>query len=277
MQSPLLANCDALELLERVPSASAALVYMDPPWLTNEDDKDVSSRSALLSLYLYCAAHAGDILSESGVIAWHVWPGIATDVRQVLDGVFGAPSFLTEIILKRGPAYASPKRPRPTHTSLIAYSKSPTFTYNAPTKEYADDDLRYSHTDSDGRCYMLADVTAPFDRPSQRYTWRGHSPPSGRSWRYTQAVLEQLYAEGRVVVPNKRPPRLKIYSDERAPLEIGSIWDDIDLSLHERVKGTYPGAQQSLKLMDRVVRTFTNPGDLLIDPFCGTGTTLVAA
>ena len=157
----MLANCDALKLLERMPSSSAALVYIDPPWLTAEENgEDTLTKSKLLSLYLYTASHAKEILSESGLVVWHVWPGIAASVRNTLDRVFGEDLFVTEIVLKRRMVHASRGHPLPSHTSLIVYSKSNTFSYKAPTTEHTDGDaVRFRHVDSDGRRYQLERVT----------------------------------------------------------------------------------------------------------------------
>jgi hypothetical protein len=78
-------------------------------------------------------------------------------------------------------------------------------------------DARYKNPDNDPRGpYFLADVTSPFDRPTLQYEWHGHTPPQGRSWRYSKERAAELEAEGLIVFPSNGRPRLKRYLSEAA-------------------------------------------------------------
>lgn len=90
-----------------------------------------------------------------------------------------------------------------------------------PSTQLTLSNARYKNPDGDPRGpYVLADLTAPFDRPQLSYEWNGHRPPSGRSWRYSLERAERLAEEGRIVFPEFGRPRLKRYLDEASQPEL---------------------------------------------------------
>lgn len=272
MENRSIANCDALLFLERLENSAATLIYFDPPAGASSDECDYDQLS---SLYLYSACHAKRILRDSGVLVWHAIPECASDVRRHLDRVFGPQLFATEIVLKRrlGPRVTS--APTIDHTSLIVYSKTGEFHYEPPTRPVPETKRRlYSQSDSKGP-YKLADITTSVNRPNLQFPWHNHTPPAGRAWRYSLSKLEELRAEGRII-SDLNFPREKVYLSDHPREEIGSVWDDIDLPPAERVPGRSIG-QQSLSLMNRVISMLTQMEEVVVDPFCGTGTTLVAS
>lgn len=270
MEYHYIANSDALTLLERIQSDSTTLIYFDPP--TGFSDKcDINK---FRQLYLHATCHAKRILKDNGVLVWHVLPECVLDVRNCLNRVFGADLFAFEIVLKRR-RLANSTVPTTNHTSLLVFSKTNEFQYLAPTRLITDSKKLFSQSDENGP-YRLGDLTTLISRPSLKFVWNGHTPPNGRSWRYSQSKLDEMFEAGRILIPDLKLPREKIYLSEHATEEIGSVWDDIDLPPAERVK-YYSNGQQSLTLMSRILEMLTNEHDLVVDPFCGTGTTLVAA
>ena len=111
-----------------------------------------------------------------------------------------------------------------------------------------------------------------------RFQWNDAQPPAGRSWRFNREVLDQLEQEGRIFRPiDSSTPKLKIYATERNGVEIGTIWADIPrLAPASQENVGYP-TQKPLGLMERLVLLGSNPGEIVFDPMCGTGTCLVAA
>jgi hypothetical protein len=280
MKPKTLVHCDAIELLERIPSEIAALVYFDPPWPVghrSDDQTQGGDGKDLLTLYFHCACHAKAVMSDRGIVVWHVPPDISAKVRHMLDRVFGERLFVTEVVLRHQPNAAVTKGPRVDHSTLIVYSKTGQHHFDAPrqTLSVATNESLWK-TDSDGRQYRLVDMTTQGNRPSFMFTWKDCSTPPGRSWRYSTETMEQLYSEGRIVVSTKGLPRRKVYLDESVLPEVGSVWDDIVFPPVERSQSRIAG-QQSLKLMRRILLMFTQPNDLVVDPFCGSGTTFVAA
>jgi len=270
MEYQYIANSDALTLLERIESDSTTLIYFDPP--TGAADKcDINK---LKQLYLHTTCHARRILNDTGVLVWHVLPECALDVRNCLNQVFGSDFFAFEIVLKRRRLVSS-TIPCTNHTSLIVYSKTREFHYLAPTRLISDSKKLFSQSDERGP-YRLGDLTTLVHRPSLQFVWNGHTPPNGRSWRYSQLKLDEMFEAGRILIPELKLPREKIYLSEHSTEEIGSVWDDIDLPPAERIK-YYSNGQQSLALMTRILEMLTNDDELVIDPFCGTGASLLAA
>jgi len=267
------ANLDAISLLERIENASTTLVYFDPPVGIQQD---AENRHRLLSLYLHATCHSKRILRDNGVLVWHTFPESASDVRRSLDRVFGPKLFATEIVLKRRIRQQVKATPITDHTSLIIYSKTGEFHYKPPKRAVSEQTrTTYSQRDTKGP-YRFADVTTHVNRPNLQFPWHNHTPPAGRSWRYTLSKLEELYAAGCVHVSETKFPREKVYLTEHPDEEVGSVWDDIDLPFAERIPNESVG-QQSLVLMNRIVAMFTQVDDVIVDPFCGTGTTLIAA
>ena len=114
-------------------------------------------------------------------------------------------------------------------------------------------------------------------RPALGFEWAGTRPPAGRSWRYSRERLEQLKAEGRIVFSSSgNALGLKQYASERAGTDVGTVWDDLPLRLPTRERVDYP-TQKPERLVERIIKMGSREGGLVLDPFCGSGTTLVMA
>ncbi|MEI7639588.1 MAG: DNA methyltransferase, partial [Syntrophus sp. (in: bacteria)] len=274
MKFQQLIQSDALSLLSHLPDDLASLIYIDPPW--NNTHTNEPRETEISELYLYTALHSKSILTSKGVLVWHTSPGLVGCVRNILDSIFSTNRFTSEIILKYRLSFPSSRTPRSNHTSLLIYTKTDNFKYVAPTGDV--NNGRYTKEDATGRAFILSDITTPFSRPSLSFSWRGSVPPPNRSWRFTLEKLEELYTQGRIEVSAGRQPRLKHYLDEAHAPEIGSVWDDISISPTERQFSVerFP-TQQPLMVFERLISAFTDVDDVIIDPFCGSGTTLVAA
>jgi len=273
MKLSCLVQSSAIELLEQVRDDFAALIYIDPPW--NVETHQESSKTDLAKLHLFTALHSKQILSSRGVLVWHTPPEWIGHVRNILDSIFTPDRFVSEIILRFRQSVPHSHAPRPNHSSLLIYSKTDDFSYVAPTGET--DHRRFNKSDDTGRLYALVDITTQFYQPTLSFEWRGHSPPPNRAWRFSMEKLEELYSQGLIETHELRTPRMKRYLDDAAAPEIGSVWDDTTFSLTERNSAKkYPG-QQPLIILERLISAYTNEDEIVIDPFSGTGTTLVAA
>jgi serine/threonine protein kinase len=123
--------------------------------------------------------------------------------------------------------------------------------------------------------FLHGDLTSKEFHASKQFTWRGFSPSEGRSWRFSEERLDQLVADDRIIFPpGGKFPLYKLYANERE--EIGTVWDDIRPDNDTSGKYVYP-TQEPVQLMQRIIKMSTDPGALVLDPFCGSGTTLVAA
>jgi site-specific DNA-methyltransferase (adenine-specific) len=202
---------------------------------------------------------------------------------MVLDGVFGAKNFRNEISWKR----SQPK----SHTSvnfpncrdiIFRYSKGDSVTFNKVYGQYDPEYLEkfYRFTDEKGRRYRLGDITNPNkNRPNLTYEFLGVT----RVWRWTKERMQKAYDDG--IIYQSKPgsvPQEKRYLDEMEGQPISDDWDDIE-HLHGGVRANFESeslgypTQKPQALLERILEASSNPGDIVLDPFCGCGTTIHAA
>lgn len=134
---------------------------------------------------------------------------------------------------------------------------------------------KYSLRDADGRRYQLTSLINPNqDRPNLTYSFLGVT----RVWRWTKERMQEAYEDGLVVqTAPGRVPRLKRYLDEQRGLPFGDVWTDIPpINARAAERLGYP-TQKPLALLERIIRMASNEGDVVLDPFCGCGTTIDAA
>lgn len=223
-------------------------------------------------------------LKDSGTLWLHCDPTASHYLKLILDAIFGPEHFRNEIVWERTMAKAlMTKRLPSNHDLLLVYQKTPDASWNN-NKAFVPYDLenldektqkKYTHRDSDGRRYHLDNLLNPNkNRPNLDYEFLGIR----RVWRWTQSRMQQAYDAGLVVQP--RPgavPRYKRYLDEQRGKPLADVWSDIPpLNSQARERLGYP-TQKPLQLLERVIALGTNEGDVVLDPFCGCGTTVAAA
>jgi site-specific DNA-methyltransferase (adenine-specific) len=223
------------------------------------------------------------VLKPTGSIYLHCDPTASHYLRVLMDGIFNARNFRSEVVWKRTSAHSSARRPGPVHDVLFFYSKSSDYTWNPAFQPYEETylDEFYVHRDADGRRWNRSDVTGAGTRNGATgKPWRGIDVTAkGRHWFVPPAELDKLDAAGKIHWPSKTSgmPRLKLYADEQPGVPLQDVWSDIR-PLHnlstERLG--YP-TQKPLPLLERIVVASSNEGDLILDPFCGCGTAIHAA
>jgi site-specific DNA-methyltransferase (adenine-specific) len=198
--------------------------------------------------------------------------------------VFGAPNFRNEIIWKRTSAHANVEQKYGSiHDCLLFYSAGDAITWNQQYTPYSQEYIEtfFDQTDEEGRKYFRRDLTASMSHASrgQLYKWKGIRPPPSRCWAMTKENMDELEAKGRIHWPRKKGgmPRLKVYPEDVPGVPIQDIWGDIK-TMHnlssERLG--YP-TQKPQALLERIIAVSSRPGDVVLDPFCGCGTTIHAA
>lgn len=218
------------------------------------------------------------VLKETGSIYLHCDPTASHYLKLVMDAIFGPLNFRNEIIWKR----ADPKghafsRYPSTHDVLLYYSKSGETIWNSQFTDYDPDYLKshYSNIEEGtGRRFTLSDCTNPNkDRPNLTYEWNGIT----KVWRWTKEKMQHLHDEGRLVYTKSGMPRYKRYLDEMRGSPVTTIWDDIPfINSQAKERLGYP-TQKPEALLERVIRASSNEGDIILDPFCGCGTTINVA
>jgi site-specific DNA-methyltransferase (adenine-specific) len=222
------------------------------------------------------------VLKPTGSLYLHCDPTASHYLKLLCDAVFGAQTFRNEIIWKRTTAKSLAFRNLPcNHDILLLYSKTDAYLWNQPFVPYDPENLepkteaKYSHVDPDGRRYQLDNLLNPNkDRPNLTYEFLGVT----RVWRWTKERMQSAYEAGVVVQPSPGAvPRFKRYLDEQEGWPLDDVWDDIPpINSQAKERLGYP-TQKPLALLERIIAASTNPGDLVLDPFCGCGTTIDAA
>ena len=270
---------DAYQLVARIPSASVDLAYLDPPLSPDSDSDGEGDADRALREHLQWLGRVLQqvrrVLKPTGNMFMHSTPGVNGYIRLMLDQVLGRSNFRHEYIL---PFKSSRQRAEGHHT-LFFYGASKDSVVNHVFRVLSAEEIRNQFPSTDGRgSYVLVSLLSPAARPDHMYEWRGYTPPPNHSWGYARAKLDSLFDEGRIVMTTSsgQAPRQKRYLDERAEVEIGTVWDDLPLSMSNSEKLGYRG-QKPINLIDRIIRIGSNAGGVVLDPYCGSGTTLVAA
>ncbi len=221
------------------------------------------------------------VLKPTGSLYLHCDPTASHYLKIILDTIFEPENFLNEIIWKRTTTHSDAKRWSPVSDTILFYSKGNTFTWNSQYSDYDPDYVasKYRHNDDDGRGpYRLDNMTSPNPRPNMMYEWKGHAtPPKG--WRYSKETMAELDKEGRIWYPDSKSkrPQLKRYLNEMPGRLLDNIWTDINpINSQSKERLGYP-TQKPLALLERIIEASSNPGDWVLDPFCGCGTAVAAA
>ena len=222
-----------------------------------------------------------DLLAEEGSIYVHCDGRVNSVIRLVLDEVFGRENFRNDVIWQRTSSHNDPQRFGNVHDTILYYVKTDGAIWNQQFDK-PDKDFFQAHdfeTDAQGRHFRKRDLTAPaHGRSSGQFPWRGKLPPPGRMWSYTEENMRQLEAEGRIAYTQSGMPRLIIYVDDLKGLPMQSLWARPDLWLNSAAKERLDYATQKPEaLLERILKTSSNEGDLVADFFCGSGTTLAVA
>lgn len=220
------------------------------------------------------------VLRPTGSIYVHCDPSASHLLRIAMDALFGAQNFRNEIVWQRTHAHSGSRRFGPVHDTILFYTKSNKYTWNQGFAPYSKNYLErhFTREDERGR-YQLITCTGPGDRQGTRahYEWNGVLPPTGRHWAWTVEKMRELDAAGLLVHSKTGVPRLKRYSTDGAGVKHQDTWSDVpSLSAHATERVGYD-TQKPLHLLERIISASSNPGDVVLDPFVGSGTTAVAA
>jgi len=215
------------------------------------------------------------VLKRTGTLYLHCDHTASHYLKIILDGIFGPDKYRNEIIWKRSnpKSLISQNFPNCTDT-ILRYCKSGEATYHQPYEEHdpAYVEQAYKYRDEKG-VYRLLPLLNPNDnRPNLTYEFLGVT----RVWRWTKERMQRAYDDGIVVQlkPGAVPQYKKYLSDSKGRT-VTNCWIDVQQAAGGEALG-YP-TQKPLALLERIITTSSNPGDLVLDPFCGCGTTIHAA
>ena len=222
------------------------------------------------------------ILKPTGSLYLHCDHTANAYIRMAMDAIFRRQNFKNEIVWQRTESHNTPNRFGNITDTLLFYGKSSETTWNKLYHEPSQKQLdRFKQTDDSGRPYKLENLTAARpDSDSGKFEWRGTTPGSSRGWGYKLEQLEQWWAEGKIQTKRDGTPRtdgLKVYSEHSTGKLLQNIWTDIPRIPNTSAERTGSPDQKPLALYERIVLASSNPGDLVLDPFAGCATTIMAA
>jgi site-specific DNA-methyltransferase (adenine-specific) len=241
------------------------------------------------------------VLKPTGSLYLHCDPTASHYLKIILDTIFDPHNFCNHITWQRSDTHNDAKRQFPAVSDhLLFYRKSDKQVFNKQHSGYPEKTLKewYQYVElPDGttrrmtkeenetqtiplgsRRFNVADMTSPNPRPNLMYNYKGYPYPAN-GWRCSQELMAELDSKGLLLFPTSQNGRImrKRYLDEQQGVTVGDIWTDISqlrASAAERLG--YP-TQKPLALLERIIETSSNPGDMVLDPFCGCGTATAAA
>jgi site-specific DNA-methyltransferase (adenine-specific) len=221
------------------------------------------------------------VLKPTGSLYLHCDPTASHYLKILLDAVFGKESYRNEIIWRRTNAHNVKSRAFPrVHDTVLFYTKSGENTWHKQFLGYSPQQLKRYSVDDEGRLFTGQDLTMAGGSDDRKGEWRGTTPSPGRAWGASLEQREEWWEAGLILTKKDGAPRLdgrKVFLDEKPGKQADSMWTDIlrvGNTAEERMG--YP-TQKPVALLERILNASSNPGDVVLDPFCGCGTTVHAA
>jgi adenine-specific DNA-methyltransferase len=272
------------------------LVYIDPPFATNNSFTITDERASTISnskngKIAYTDNLTGyefieylrerlillkKLLSDEGSIYLHIDYKIGHYVKMVMDEVFGIENFRNDITrVKCNPKNFARKGYGNIKDLILFYSKSDNLIWNEPKMPYtAEDKIKlFPKKDKKGRHYTTIPLHAPGETVNGNTSkaFKGILPPVGRHWRTDIETLELWDSQGLIEWSDNGNPRKILYFDEQEGKRMQDIWEYKDPQYP-----VYP-TEKNDDLLNIIVQTSSNKDSIVLDCFCGSGTTLKAA
>jgi site-specific DNA-methyltransferase (adenine-specific) len=249
------------------------------------------------------------VLKPTGSLYLHCDPTASHYLKLVLDAVFGAENFRGEIVWKRSSAHNDAKQGARQHgrihDTIFFYSRSDKWRWNTSYTDYDSDYLESEYRrEKNGRRYKETDLTAAkpggdvsydwhvmrpsggqweadlddeWQNPKESWEYLAVQPYEGRFWAYSKANLRLFAQSGNLIHRSTGMPRFVQYADEMPGVPLQDIWNDIPpIPPRAKERLGYP-TQKPRALLERIIAASSNPGDVVLDPFCGCGTAVDAA
>jgi adenine specific DNA methylase Mod len=253
------------------PSAVKDFMSVMPKFLGKKTDM-----SAYLTMMCVRLLELKRVLKNTGSIYLHCDPTASHYLKIVMDAIFGTASFRNELVWKRQSAHSDSRGYGSVHDIVLFYVKSSEFTWNKTYQGYDEGytEQYYRYVDENGRRFMSDNLSASgLQGGGYEYEWKGIK----RVWRVPFQTMERLEKEGKIFYTKNGIPRMKRYLDEAKGMPVQDVWSDLEplRSWHAERLG-YP-TQKPESLLERIIQSSSNEGDVVLDPFCGCGTALVAA
>jgi len=245
--------------------------------------KLLAGESSMLAYISYMAERLAEmhrLLKPTGSLYLHCDPTASHYLKITLDCLFGATNFCNEITWKKTNSPKAQSTYFGTQKDIIfLYAKeAKKAIFNKVHRKHDEKSLKaYRYDDNNGRgpyqTVALSNKTSLGGFGKMRtWEWRGVTA----RWIYSEKTLEELWADGRIYTTKNGLYRKKQYLNEQKGVLLSDLWIDDEVNPIQGREQLYP-TQKPLALLERILNASSNPGDIVLDPFCGCGTTIVAA
>jgi adenine-specific DNA-methyltransferase len=286
-------NLTVLSALTRDPAVRGhvRLVYIDPPYATksvfqsrNQTDayKDLLEGAHYLEFLRERLILLRELLADDGSVYVHLDENMAFLAKALMDEVFGQGNFRNWITRKK----CNPKNyTRKTYGNvadyILFYTKTDNYVWHRPldpwTEERAAKEYQYAEPGT-GRRYKKVPVHAPGGRNGETgKPWRGKNPPPGKHWQYPPRTLDEMDARGEIYWSPTGNPRRKIYFDQSEGVPVQDIWLEYRDAHNQNIEVSGYPTEKNPAMLKRIIEASSNPGDIVMDCFSGSGTTLCVA
>lgn len=226
------------------------------------------------------------VLRPDGSMYLHCDTTASHYLKMLMDAVFGHDNFRNAISWQRNDGRGKGSQHKPKQwgrntDTLLFYAKSNATTVR-PYKKLSPELVaeEFPKVDANGRRYKTGIPVfcskSMGARPNLCFEWRGFRNPHPSGWRLSRKRLEEEYEKGNIVIREDGKLERRKYEDEYDGAPVDDFWDDIPRITGGEESTGYP-TQKPLALYERIIKASSNPGDIVLDPFCGCATTCVAA
>lgn len=288
---------EALNARTNIFASGIRLVYIDPPFNTQvnfRQYRDTMKRSMWLSMIRDRLMVLRPLLSEDASVWVHLDDAEVHRARAVMDEIFGEDAFVTSVVWQKKTTRDSRAAFSLNHDTILVYAPSGPKKWKTSRNLLMKDTAQLLNRDNDPRGpWADAPFTAPGYRSAQQYdivtpTGRTLRPPRGRSWYATEPTYRDLLADGRIWFPKSGDgsPRLKLFAHQLRGLVPFTVWGASDTGTNDDAKrhlmSLFPendvfDTPKPEELLERIIHIATNPGELVVDIFGGSGTTAAVA
>ena len=267
------------------------LVYIDPPYATKSVFQSRQQTDAYTDLLE--GAHyieflrerlilLRELMADDGSIYVHLDDNMAFHAKAVMDEVFGPSNFRNWITRKKcNPKNYTRKTFGNVSDFILFYTKSDEYVWHRPVLAWTPEraSKEYQYTDpATGRRYKKVPIHAPGVRNGETgQPWRGMMPPPGKHWQYRPSTLDEMDARGEIYWSPNGNPRRKVFLDESDGIPVQDIWLDFRDAHNQNIHITGYPTEKNPALLQQIIEASSNEGDLVLDCFAGSGTTLTAA
>ncbi len=224
-------------------------------------------------------------LKDTGCLYLHCDSSASHYLKILLDHIFGIQNFRNDIIWKRTLGHhLSTKSFDTMNDTILFYSKGEKYTFNSQYDEISEDEIKkkfpYSELET-GRLFSHRQLEQPQNIGSkgEMRIIQGRKVITKQGWRWSQKKIDTELAKNPHLIywTSSGRPRYKLYADEYKGRKYGNLWDDLmPMGSQDKERQGYQ-TQKTVALMERIIKASSNEGDTVLDPFCGCGTTIIAA